>query len=108
MHDTSDSEGAGEISSSGEDHYFAEIMIRNRRGLHARASAQFVKCAEEFDAIVHVTREGQTVLGTSIMGLMMLAAARGNTILVETEGRQASDALDALIALIEARFNEAC
>ena len=86
--------------------YFAEVMIRNRKGLHARASAQFVKCAETFDAEVRVTREGQTVGGTSIMGLMMLAAGQGQSVLIETEGRQAREAIDALIALVEARFNE--
>lgn len=93
-------------SSTGRDPYFAEVVIRNTRGLHARASARFVKCAERFDAEVRVTREGQTVLGTSIMGLMMLAAGQGNTILIETEGRQARQALDALIALVEAAFDE--
>lgn len=86
--------------------YAAEVAIRNRKGLHARASAQFVKCAERFDAEVRVTREGQTVLGTSIMGLMMLAAERGSTIRVETRGRQARAALDALVALVEAGFDE--
>ena len=86
--------------------YFAEVMIRNLKGLHARASAQFVNCAETFDAEVRVTREGQTVEGTSIMGLLMLAARQGETVLIETEGRQAREALDALIALVEARFNE--
>ncbi|RMF02243.1 MAG: HPr family phosphocarrier protein [Alphaproteobacteria bacterium] len=102
--------GAGEDTQAADHaqggHYFAEVMIRNRRGLHARASAQFVKCAESFNAVVHVTREGQTVLGTSIMGLMMLGAAQGNRILIETEGPQAEEAIDALIALIEARFHE--
>ena len=86
--------------------YFAEVMIRNQKGLHARASARFVKCAEVFDAEVRVTREGHTVEGTSIMGLMMLAASQGQTILIETEGREAREALDALIELVEGRFNE--
>ena len=83
-----------------------EVMIPNVKGLHARASAKFVKCAERFDAEVRVTREGQSVLGTSIMGLMMLAAAQGNTIVIETEGPQACDALKALLALVKAGFNE--
>lgn len=83
------------------------MAIRNRKGLHARASAQFVKCAETFDAKVRVSRDGQTVLGTSIMGLMMLGAAMGNCVLIETEGRQARAALDALVALIENGFGEA-
>ncbi len=84
----------------------AEIMIPNIKGLHARASARFVKCAERFDAEVRVTREGQTVLGTSILGLMMLAAAQGNTIVIEASGPQAGAALKALIALVEAGFDE--
>lgn len=84
-----------------------EVVIRNRKGLHARASAQFVKCAETFDAQVQVSREGQTVLGTSIMGLMMLGAAMGNSVLIETTGPEARAALDALVALIENGFGEA-
>ena len=86
--------------------HFAEVRIRNAKGLHARASAQFVKCAETFEAQVRVTREGQTVGGTSIMGLMMLAAQQGQSILIEAEGLEAHAALEALIALVEAGFNE--
>ncbi len=89
-----------------QDHFFAEVVIRNRKGLHARASAQFVKRTEQFDAEVNVIREGQTVLGTSIMGLMMLAAEQGSTILIETKGTDARAALDALIALVEGAFGE--
>jgi phosphocarrier protein HPr len=84
----------------------AEVMIVNKRGLHARASAAFVKTAENFDAEVTVTKEGQTVNGSSIMGLLMLGAGPGSTILIETEGPDAEEALDALTALVEARFNE--
>ncbi len=83
-----------------------EVTIPNLKGLHARASAQFVKCAERFGANVQVTHDGQTVLGKSIMGLMMLAAGQGNTILIEVEGPQAREALDALISLVSAGFNE--
>ena len=83
-----------------------EVMIPNEKGLHARASANFVKCAERFDAEVLVTREGQSVPGTSILGLMMLAAARGNTIVIEASGPQAREALLALLALVKAGFNE--
>ena len=82
----------------------AEIQIRNKKGLHARASAKFVKCAETFKANIRVTRDGQTVGGTSIMGLMMLAAGPGTTILVETDGPEAAQALAALIALVEDGF----
>lgn len=87
-------------------HCSNQVVIPNIKGMHARASAQFVKCAETFDAVVQVTREGQTVLGTSIMGLMMLAAAQGNEILIECEGAQAREALDALLALVKGGFDE--
>jgi phosphocarrier protein len=82
------------------------IKIVNRRGLHARASARFVKCAESFDAEVRVTKDGQTVGGTSIMGLMTLAAAPGCTIDLEAEGPEAAQALDALATLIDEGFGE--
>jgi phosphocarrier protein HPr len=83
-----------------------EIEIVNTRGLHARASAKFVKCAESFDADIKVTRDGQTVPATSIMGLMMLAAQRGSTILIEATGPDADRAVDALSRLILDRFGE--
>jgi phosphocarrier protein HPr len=83
-----------------------ELEIINTRGLHARASAKFVKCAEQFDADIKVTRDGQTVPATSIMGLMMLAAQMGSTILIEATGREAAPALDALSRLIAERFGE--
>jgi phosphocarrier protein HPr len=85
-----------------------ELLIRNKKGLHARASAKFVKCAETFDASIRVTREGQTVGGTSIMGLMMLAAGQGSTIVLEAEGREASAAMAALTALVNDGFGEEC
>ena len=84
----------------------AEVVIPNKKGLHARASAQFVRCASSFTAAVRVTREGHTVGGTSIMGLMMLAAGQGHTILIEAEGKEASAALEALIALVGSGFGE--
>ncbi len=83
-----------------------ELPIINQRGLHARASAKFVKCAEGFDADIAVTRDGQTVPATSIMGLMMLGAAMGTSILVEATGPQAEAAADALAALVASRFDE--
>ena len=86
--------------------YFAEVMIPNKKGLHARASAQFVRCAANFSAQVRVTREGHTVGGTSIMGLMMLAAGQGHTILIEAEGAEAAAALEALVKLVESGFGE--
>ena len=85
---------------------FAEVVIPNKKGLHARASAQFVRCASNFTAQVRVTREGHTVGGTSIMGLMMLAAGQGHTILIEAEGKEAAQALEALIKLVESGFGE--
>jgi phosphocarrier protein HPr len=83
-----------------------EFSIINQRGLHARASAKFVKCAEGFDANITVSREGQTVPATSIMGLMMLAASIGTTIEVEASGPQAEAAMDALEKLVAAKFDE--
>jgi phosphocarrier protein len=86
----------------------AIVTIRNRKGLHARASAKFVKCAESFNAIITVSRDGQIVGGTSIMGLMMLAAGPGCTLHLTAQGPQGPEALQALIALVEAGFDEDC
>jgi phosphocarrier protein HPr len=83
-----------------------ELAIINQRGLHARASAKFVKCAEGFDANISVSRDGQTVPGTSIMGLMMLAASMGTSITVEASGPQAADAMTALEKLLATKFDE--
>ena len=82
------------------------LTICNERGLHARASARFVRMAEHFDADITVTREGVTVGGTSIMGLMMLAAGPGSTILVKATGRQAREALEAIATLVSSGFDE--
>ena len=84
-----------------------ELTICNRKGLHARASARFVQTVEKFDADVRVMRCGETVGGTSIMGLMMLAAAPGTSITVEATGRQAGEVIEALALLINSRFGEA-
>lgn len=83
-----------------------ELHIINKRGLHARASAKFVQTVEGFDATVSVTKDGMTVGGTSIMGLMMLAASPGTSIFVEVTGPQAQAALDGLSALVENKFGE--
>ena len=83
-----------------------EVRIVNKKGLHARASAKFVQTAEQFNAAIIVTRGNETVGGTSIMGLMMLAAATGSTITIQATGKQAQAALDALVALVENRFGE--
>ena len=82
------------------------VEIVNKRGLHARASAKFVKLAADFDAEVTVTRDGQSVDARSIMGLMMLGAGIGSTLELSAEGPEASQALDALCALVSNRFEE--
>jgi phosphocarrier protein len=83
-----------------------ELLIINKRGLHARASAKFVQLVEKFSAEVWVTRGSETVGGTSIMGLMMLAAGPGTTVTVSATGPEAQAALDAIAALIADKFNE--
>ncbi len=82
------------------------LKIINSRGLHARASARFVQTVERFDADVTVTRGGETVGGTSIMGLMMLSAGPGTSITVEATGVQAAEVMAALEALVAGRFGE--
>ena len=84
----------------------SSLIIQNRKGLHARAAAAFVKAIENFDAEITVERIGQEVNGCSIMGLMMLAAAKGTTIKVTCSGAQAQEALDALTTLINNKFGE--
>jgi phosphocarrier protein HPr len=88
------------------DRQVRTLRIVNKRGLHARAAAKFVRTAGQFDAIVRVAYSGQEVSGLSIMGLMMLAAGVGNDILVSAAGRQADEALTALTTLIQDRFGE--
>lgn len=95
-----------DASAQKEMRPMAEVVICNRKGLHARASAKFVKLAETFNANVRVTRDGQTVGGTSIMGLMMLGASTGTTIRLEAEGPEGPEALEALAALVLDGFGE--
>jgi phosphocarrier protein len=83
-----------------------EIVITNKRGLHARASAKFVNLASVLDSNIEVEKDGSRVCGTSIMGLMMLGAAMGDTVTVHVSGLHAEEALEQLIALIEDRFGE--
>ncbi|MGJ4951012.1 HPr family phosphocarrier protein [Bradyrhizobium sp. HKCCYLS20291] len=83
-----------------------ELLITNKRGLHARASAKFVQMVEKFQAEVWVTRGGETVGGRSIMGLMMLAAAPGTKILVSAKGPEAEAALQAITDLVNDKFHE--
>ena len=82
------------------------VVIANRRGLHARASAKFVTLASSQPVEVMVARDGQSVTGTSIMGLMMLGAAMGDTITISADGDGAEDAVAALTQLVEAKFGE--
>ncbi len=82
------------------------VEIVNARGLHARASAKFVKAAAQFDADVKVSREGQTVDAQSIMGLMMLGAGPGSEIEIIAEGPEADAAVDGLAQLVADRFDE--
>ena len=82
------------------------LHIVNEKGLHARASAKFVEVVEEFDATAQVTKDGMTVSGDSIMGLLMLAASRGTSIEVSTGGPDAAALAEALAALVANRFGE--
>jgi phosphocarrier protein len=84
----------------------SEIPIVNKRGLHARASAKFVQLVERFNAEVWVTRGGETVGGTSIMGLMMLSAGPGTSIIVSAVGPEAEAAITAITELCASKFNE--
>ncbi len=83
-----------------------ELKIINEKGLHARASAKFVEVVEAHDAAVEVARDGMSVSGDSIMGLLMLGAARGSSITIATSGPQSEELADALEALIANRFGE--
>ncbi|WP_269933202.1 HPr family phosphocarrier protein [Aminobacter sp. HY435] len=91
-----------------QGHVVRDLAIVNQRGLHARASAKFVQIANEFQACVTVEKDGISVGGTSIMGLMMLAASPGCTIKVTATGPEAGEAMEALATLVAARFGEEC
>ena len=92
---------------SAEDNGDCRVLkIRNQRGLHARASAKFVTLANDYDASITVTKDGTSVCGTSIMGLMMLAAAIGEEITVRGEGAEKTELLDAIEALVSDKFGE--
>jgi phosphocarrier protein len=82
------------------------VEITNKKGLHARASAKFVQAVEDFDAEVTVTRGSETVGGTSIMGLMMLAAGPGTSITIRASGKDAIAAMNAICMLVNSRFGE--
>jgi phosphocarrier protein len=83
-----------------------EVLIENRRGLHARASAKFVGVASDLPARIEVEKDGNRVCGTSIMGLMMLGAAMGDSITIHVEGEGADHAMEQLVGLVESRFGE--
>jgi len=83
-----------------------EVRIDNQRGLHARASAKFVNIASQIEAKIEVEKDGHRVCGTSIMGLMMLGAAMGDSIVIHVEGESADEALAKLVELVEERFGE--
>jgi len=83
-----------------------DVEIINKKGLHARATAKFVQCADSFEADITVTRSGETVGGTSIMGILTLGAGIGSIITLTASGPQAELAVEALTALINGRFGE--
>ena len=85
-----------------------EVTIVNPRGLHARASAKFVNLASEIDARIEVEKDGHRVCGTSIMGLMMLGAAKGDSVVIHVEGNGAEEVLERLVQLVECGFGEEC
>ena len=89
-----------------EDKISAELEIQNERGLHARAAAAFVKATDGLNANIEVERLGQTVGGSSIMGLMMLAASKGTTIKVSATGPDSQKAIDAITQLVNNKFGE--
>jgi phosphocarrier protein HPr len=89
-----------------EDILSREFPIINKKGLHARATAKFVQCCEKYDAEITVTKDGETVGGSSIMGILTLGAGIGSTITVTASGPQGQEALDALEALVANRFGE--
>lgn len=107
MNDSAHSAGMSHAAPPGDNSVSRVFVICNKKGLHARASAKFVQTVEKYDAEVRVRRNGDTVGGTSIMGLMMLAAAPGTSITIEASGREAAEVVEALAALIASRFGEA-
>ena len=93
-------------SSSPERGFTRDIVIINKKGLHARATAKFVQCCEAYEAVITITKDEETVGGNSIMAILTLGAAKGATLRVTATGRDAEQALDALEALVSSRFGE--
>jgi phosphocarrier protein HPr len=100
------SDAASQGAEAGIGALSRTLPIANKRGLHARAAAKFVRTVGQFDAVVRVSFKGQEVSGLSIMGLMMLAAGIGSEIELTCSGRQAVEAMAALSALVEGKFGE--
>ena len=94
------------IIAEGKGHLICTAAILNKRGMHARAAAKFVKIAGAFEADITVSRKGQTVSGNSIMGLMMLGAAKGDSITIHTSGDGAEAAMLKLVGLVKDSFGE--
>jgi phosphocarrier protein len=92
--------------TGGQGQASRQVAITNQRGLHARASAKFVNLASQIDAKIEVEKDGHRVCGTSIMGLMMLGAAMGDSVIIHVEGVYAEAALAQLVELVEAKFGE--
>jgi phosphocarrier protein HPr len=99
-------EATNPFSAADDDTLVREIEIINRKGLHARATAKFVQCVEQFSADVTVSRGSETVGGSSIMGILTLGAGIGSTIIVTARGAEAAQVLNALEALIGNKFGE--
>lgn len=99
-------EGGAATDGTAGDAVTRDLLIVNRKGLHARATAKFVQCVENYQADVTVTRGGETVGGQSIMGILTLGAGRGTTITVSATGPEAAAAVEALAALVANRFGE--
>jgi phosphocarrier protein len=99
-------EPGANAADNAKDGIVRQVEIVNKKGLHARASAKFVQIAEKYDAAITVTRGNETVGGTSIMGLMMLAAGPGTIVTIRASGREALDAIDAVCTLVESGFGE--
>ena len=95
-----------DVAPSASPRSAEDVLIVNKKGLHARASAKFVHCAEQFNSAITVSKDQSSVGGTSIMGLMMLSAGYGVTIRIAAEGDDAAAAVKALVALVNDRFGE--
>ena len=104
--DASDQEECSGAASFPEGAIVREMPIVNKKGLHARATAKFVQCVENFDCDVYVSRCGETVGGTSIMGILTLGAGIGTKITVAATGAQAEQAIEAITTLVANRFGE--